>query len=112
MPKHAQQRYLKENITSNIALWRIDLPIEEISADKNLRIETIAPAKIRWSVDEWNNLQEVYTIDMGLGIHYFDLSAEKLTGPKIQFTLYWLESEEWTGKDFEIRINPTVSSSS
>ena len=72
---------------------------------KKLRIETMAPAMVHWSADNWKTTKDVKTKDTGLGIHVADLSTQKVPdGLEIKFTFYWPQVDHWEGEDFSIRV--------
>jgi hypothetical protein len=45
------------------------------------------------------------TTDSGVGLHYVDLADAALnSGDALQFTFYWLESDRWEGKNFQVDV--------
>lgn len=68
----------------------------------HLRLETFAPACVRFSADEWATTSEGETKDTGLGIHYIDLPLPSVG--RFVFTFYWEESGHWEGKDFSVEV--------
>jgi glucoamylase len=104
MPDFTIERYISANIKSKLDIWHVNLPCAYINKGNSLRIETPTPVKVIWSVDGWQTNQESESADSGLGIFYTDLPATKLTGDKIEFTLYWLTEQRWQGNNFMITI--------
>ena len=105
LPPQTVQRYLIENTVSPRLAWRFNHKIRSLPAGKLLRIETMAPAVIHWSADNWNSVEDVEVHDAGLGIYAADLATESLTqGTEINFTFYWPGADHWEGEDFSIRI--------
>jgi uncharacterized HAD superfamily protein len=103
MPEQTQDRYIRNKVSSNLVTWRLDLPITSVPTGKNLRVETVRPANVKWSMDNWANLEEIATRDMGLDIHYIDLKVNQLTKKKeIVFTLFWLDIQEWSGENYKV----------
>jgi glucoamylase len=106
LPPQTVQRYLIEKTVSTRLVWRFNHKIRWLPAGKALRIETLAAARIHWSADDWNSVQDVSTHDVGLGVHIADLSTQALAeGAQIKFTFYWPEAERWEGTDFVVRIS-------
>jgi glucoamylase len=106
MPPQTVQRYLIEKTISPRMVWRFNHKIRSIPSGKNLRIETLVPAVIHWSADEWRTVQDVATHDVGLGMHIADLSTEGLPeGEQIKFTFRWPEADRWEGKDFTVQTD-------
>jgi glucoamylase len=88
-------------------VWRFNHKIRSLPAGLALRIETLMPAAIHWSTDEWKTVQDVTTHDVGLGIHIADLSTQALLeGEKVTFTFYWPDAGRWEEVDFVVRVGP------
>jgi hypothetical protein len=105
LPPQTVQRYLTEKTVSPHLVWRFNHKIRSMPAGKILRIETMAPAVIHWSADDWNTVQDVTAHDVGLGIHIADLSTQALPkGKPVQFTFYWPDVDHWEGADFSVRV--------
>lgn len=104
MPHHTVQRYLVENKTSKHSIWRPELPILEISSGKELRLETVYPAMVRWTTNGWQNAREDETLDMGLGVHYLDLPTQKMEAGEIRFSIFSKENKQEPIEDFAVRI--------
>ncbi len=105
MPNQTFKRYVIGDISSNISKWSYNHKSHQIAFGKQLRIELLSPAIIHWTIDDWVSSHELKTIDSELGIHYGDLPTGKLAeGTKIIFTFYWINSENWENKNFEVII--------
>ena len=105
LPPQTVQRYLTEQTGSPRLVWRFNHKIRSLPAGKILRIETLAPAVIHWSADDWATIQDATTHDAGLGIHIADLPTEALPEEKqIKFTFYWPDADHWEGADFIVRV--------
>ena len=105
LPPQTVQRYLTANTLSPRMVWRFNHKIRSMPAGKMLRIETLAPAVIHWSTDDWNTIQDATSHDVGLGIHIVDLATQALPkGKPITFTFYWPDADRWEGTDFIVRI--------
>jgi glucoamylase len=105
MPPQTVKRYLKDKTQSPRMLWRFNNKIRSIPSGKLLRIETLAPACVHWSSDDWNTAKNITTEDSGLGIYYIDLpTSEMEIGKSISFTFHWIQSNEWEGKNFSVAI--------
>jgi glucoamylase len=86
-------------------VWRFNHKIRSLPAGKVLRIETLVPAVINWSADEWKAPREARTEDTGLGIHRADLATDSLPeGRCIRFTFYWPDAGHWEGVDFAVEV--------
>ena len=105
-PPQPVQRYIRDRTGSSLIIWRFNHQVRTISAGKTLRLETHAPAQVRWSTDDWESVVEGVTRDSGLGVHVIDLSTGDLApGSVVFFTFYWPAAEKWEGKNFEVAIS-------
>ncbi len=105
LPPQTVKRYLTEKTVSPRMVWRFNHKIRWMPAGKILRIETMAPAVIHWSADDWNTVQDVTAHDVGLGIHIADLTTKALPeGKQIKFTFYWTDAGHWENTDFIVRV--------
>jgi len=104
MPPEPVQRYQKQGVTADFAVWRFDRRRRSVTG-KNLRIEVLEPARIHWSSDAWRTVREDATADTGLGVHIFDLPAASLApGTTVVFTLFWPGQERWEGTNFAVEV--------
>ncbi len=116
LPPQTVQRYLVRNTTSLYMLWRFNHKIRAMPAGKVLRIETLAPAVVHWSADNWATATDVRTTATGLGVHVADLPTSKFTdGQSVQFTFFWPDADKWEGVNFTVAIAsdaaPTIARS-
>lgn len=106
LPPQTVQRYLVDNTGSPYMIWRFNHKIRSIPVGKTLRIETLAPAVIHWSDDDWSTVHDANTRDTGLAIHIADLATESLPeGKQVTFTIYWLNADRWEGVDFTVSVD-------
>jgi glucoamylase len=106
LPPQTVQRYLVEKTESPCLVWRFNHKIRSLPAGRTLRIETLAPAVIHWSDDDWQTVHDADTRDTGLAIHVTDLPTEPFQeGRQVTFTFYWPEAGHWEGTDFIVSIS-------
>jgi len=105
LPPQTVERYLKGKTMSSRRVWRFNHKIRSIPLGKMLRIETLAPAVVHWSDDDWKTIRDVESRDVGLGIHVADLRTEERSeGKQIEFTFYWPGADHWEGTDFIVSV--------
>jgi glucoamylase len=105
MPPQTRRRYVTERHECPRMIWRFNHKLRSIPAGKDLRIETLAPAVIHWSADDWKTVHDVETRDSGIGVHFAEIEGTKSSHEKqIKFTFYWPQANRWEGKDFVVRI--------
>jgi len=95
-----------EKTVSPRMVWRFNHKLRSMPAGKLLRIETLAPAVIRWSADDWNTIHDVTAHDSGMGIHIADLPTKAIPeGNHNQIYFHWPEADRWEGKDFIVQVD-------
>jgi glucoamylase len=105
LPPQAEQRYVRELTRSTLRSWRFDQQRRTLPAGHTLRIEVLAPARVRWSQDGWGSQADWQTTDSGLGMHYVDLPTNTLSaGAMLRFTFYWPDAAHWEGADFAVAV--------
>jgi glucoamylase len=105
LPPQTVERYLTKKTDSPRMVWRFNHKIRSMPVGKDLRVETLVPAIIHWSADDWKTSEDVTSHDVGLGIHIFNLSTRALPeGKQVQFTFHWRDADRWEGTNFIVRI--------
>jgi glucoamylase len=105
LPPQPVQRYQVEKVGSRYALWRFNHKCRDIPAGKTLRLETLAPARVRWGVNGWQDVSDTETRETGLGVYVADLPTEKFpAGTVVDFTFYWPQVGQWENADFQVRL--------
>jgi glucoamylase len=109
LPPHGPKRYIEKNTVSPYRSWRFNNKIRSMPGGKRLRIEVLAPARIRWSIDGWRSARDSDTAENAFGIHVLDLPVEsQAPGTTVDFTFFWPEAGHWENSDFSIRIEPAA----
>jgi glucoamylase len=106
LPPQTTQRYLTAKPSCRRRNWRFNHRLRVLPPRTVLRVETLAPAVVHWSADDWNTTQDATTRDAGLGIHFTDLGTAGLAdGDEIKFTFYWPDASRWEGSDFAVAVS-------
>ncbi|QHW29502.1 glucan 1,4-alpha-glucosidase [Paenibacillus rhizovicinus] len=86
-------------------VWRFNHKVSTTNIGEALRIETLAPAVLHWSYDNWATVRDSDTIPSGVGTHYIDIPESVLaTSAVLMFTFYWPEAHKWEGRDFVVQV--------
>jgi glucoamylase len=86
-------------------VWRFNEKVRVMPENRTLRLETLAPAVVHWSIDEWRTVHDTATRDTTLGVHVADLETRDLRhGDRVHLTLYWPEGNRWEGTDYFICV--------
>jgi glucoamylase len=104
MPRAVQKRYVRDKVTSDLVIWRQELPVAMLPKAKTLRIETHMATMIQWTTNSWQDVKTNQTADTGLGIHYVDLQTRTLQPGEVRFKLLTSEHHEEAGTEYFIQI--------
>jgi glucoamylase len=105
MPPQPVRRYQVDKVRSPHDVWRFNQKRHALAAGKTLRIETLTPALVRWSLDGWQTVLDIETRDTGLGVHVADLPTHAVpAGATVRFTFRWPLADRWEGRDFAVTV--------
>jgi glucoamylase len=105
MPPHVYRRYVIEGRRSPHAFWRFNHKLRTIAGGQQLRLETLAPVRVHWSVDGWQTTHDSTSRSTGLGVHVVDLPTDTLpVGTPVVFTFFWPEANRWEQHDYSVVV--------
>lgn len=73
MPRQAFNRYVKGRQSAEFAYWTLDDKITSIKRNQVLRIQTLSPCKVRWTVEGDSTEHVAESCDSGVGVYFVDL---------------------------------------
>jgi glucoamylase len=104
-PAQTVRRYVVDKTKSTHFGWRFNNKVRSMPRGKKLRLALLASAKVHWSFDSWETLQDTETVDTGLGMFAADIPSEGLgSGRRISFTFFWTEAQRWEGANFTVMV--------
>lgn len=104
-PAATWARYRGKRPTVDYEIWGPRDRPRRMRAGQTLTVALRAPARVRWGLDDWQTPDDVETRDTGIGVHVVDLPvAKRAAGTIVRFTFYWLETESWEGRDYDVTI--------
>jgi len=104
-PPQTVQRYLKEKHVRQIFGWRFNNKTRTVPRNKTLRIVLLSPARVHWSVDNWQTSHDTDTRDTGLDMYVLDLPTASLPpGGQVVFTFFWPSENRWENKDYRVMV--------
>ena len=104
-PPQTVQRYLKEKHVRQIFGWRFNNKTHSVPRNKTLRIALLSPARVHWSVDNWQTSHDTDTRDTGLEMYVLDLPTASLPpGGQVVFTFFWPIENRWEGTDYRVTV--------
>ncbi len=100
-----RERYIVEGVKSDVQVWLFNHKLRAARADRPLRFELDAPARLHWTINEWVTVEDTEFIDEGLGVYTCDFAAGTFkAGDVLKFTFFWTRDNRWEGRDFDIAI--------
>ena len=108
MPPQTARRYIADKTKARFNIWTFTQQRAYLEKGMNLRVDALAPARVRWTLDNWQTARETATKDSGIGVHYalLDLQDRK-DSTEVIFTFFWTEAEKWEGKNFQLSFERT-----
>jgi len=104
-PPQTVQRYLVDKASSSRVIWRFNNKVRSMAPSLALRVETLAPVVVHWSIDGWATVHDTASHDTTLGVHVADIGTVSLrSGDRVAFTFYWPEADRWEGTDFVVVV--------
>jgi glucoamylase len=108
MPLQPVKRYQEEKRLASFAIWTFRERRGRLIAGKNLRLDLLAKARVRWTPDNWKSTNDTETAGPMLGLHCAMLDTAGLKpGDSIRFTFHWSDSDRWEGQNFEVKVIPS-----
>jgi glucoamylase len=104
-PPQTVERYLTKKTSAEYFNWRFNNKPRTLPCGKKLRLLTMDPALVHWSIDGWQTTHDNDSQDSGWNLHYTDLPTEVLvTGRRVVFTFFWKNAGRWEGRDYEVTV--------
>jgi glucoamylase len=105
LPPQTVQRYQVQKQQGAYFLWSFNNKTRYMPSGKNLRVVTLAPARVHWGLGNWQNTQDISTRETGLGVYAADLPTNQLKpGSEFVFTFFWPDVQHWEGIDFSVTV--------
>ncbi len=99
------KRYQVDRVASPFALWRLRQKCRQMRAGSVLRLEVLSPARLHWSLDDWQTVQDTVMLSASLGVYTVDLPSRTFAlGMRVRFPFYWQDSQQWEGVDYAVAV--------
>jgi glucoamylase len=101
------KRYLGERAPyTNIQVWSFKCPAKTVQRGDKLRIMALTDFRLRWSLDNWQTVNDSNSTRTKLGLCYLDLdiATAGTNLARVRFTFLWTGPRVWEGKDFEVGV--------
>ena len=101
------QRYLGDRRRLRvIEVWKFNRRVRTVRRGCTLRIIVGAPFELRWTADDWHNIQQTPSRPTALRLEWVDVAVAPNQQAPLRFTFFWPEANRWEGSDFEVAIAP------
>jgi glucoamylase len=109
-PEAAWRRYKGVAPKATRATWRFMAPRPSMRAGLTLRLEVMAPARVRYSTDGRQTWSDLDARDTGLGVWLADIPGSDGLAPggAVDFTFWWPESGRWEGRDLRVVVSGQI----
>lgn len=97
-------RYLNEKGRKDLEVWKPVRRVRQVSRGDVLRVQAPEPFRLRWTLNEWQTIDETPATSSGLGIYFVDIPVTMQQLAPIRFTFFWPERELWENRDYEVRV--------
>lgn len=105
LPPQTAKRYLQQNSAARFAIWTFNQQRGYVPRGRNLRVDCLNRARLRWTSDNWQTNGNVETTDSGFGVHSAVLSTAGLPpDAAVEFTIFWPQSGKWEGRNFRVIV--------
>ncbi|MGH8427978.1 MAG: glycoside hydrolase family 15 protein [Gammaproteobacteria bacterium] len=85
--------------------WQLHCAPRQMPAGNTLRLLLPEPAVVHWGRDGWQDIADLATRVIGLGLNQADLPTKKLAaGSTVEMTFHWTERNAWQGENFQVEI--------
>jgi glucoamylase len=98
------ERYSREKRPSPVEIFRFDRQVRSMTSGRKLRIMADAHFSAVWTVDHWKTTRSTDSHNVGCAGHYADLETAAGTEGQLTFTLRWIKSDLWEGRNFEVEL--------
>jgi glucoamylase len=111
-PEAAWHRYHGVAPEAKRATWRFMAQRPAMVAGRVLRLELLAPARVRWTMDGWQTWADLDAGDTGVGVWVADLpGSDRLRpGGAVDFTVWWPDTARWEGRNLRVAVTEPVES--
>ena len=105
-PEAAWRRYGGKAPAATRATWRFTAQRPTMPAGRTLRLEVMAPTRVRYTLDGGATWMDLDARDTTLGVWIADIpGSDRLApGAAVDFTFRWLDQGRWEGQDFGVRV--------
>ncbi len=87
-----------------LEIWKFNRRVKTVPAGGVLRIQANTAFRLRWSSDQWNDVQVADSTPLDTGHEYADLRISPEQRAALCFTFFWKNAARWEGRDFQVGV--------
>ena len=104
-PQAVWDRYHGRRPDTRVLVWTLRFPAAVLRVGERLRVCVPEPALVHVGIDGWQNVDDIATREVSLGLHVADVATSGLRhGQHVDLTLRWTRTDRWEGRDFRIEV--------
>lgn len=101
------ERYLGDRRwVRKLEVWKFNRQVRTVRRGYTLRVILGAPFELRWTLDEWKNIQQTPSQPTALDLGWVDIPIPAGQQAPVRFTIFWPNVNRWEGRDFEVAVVP------
>lgn len=99
-----EERYVRNKPPRKIEIFKLERPVARIAGGKTLRFISRVDFRLLWTDDGWQTSNTADSRHAGSCGFYADIATREQQKSVLSFTFYWLASDRWEGKNYEVQI--------
>ncbi len=107
LPLEVEKRYGSGAPPSkNLAMWTRNYPTRVMRAGQTLRIYNREAFRLRYSIDNWAQIQDLDATGTDLAVYFVDVPIALEQKAPVRFTFFWTGTGKWNGYDYSVAVSP------
>jgi glucoamylase len=98
------ERYQARRPQPPLEVWTFGRRVRAVRPGTRVRIQAGSPFRLRWTRDQWGDVEDTASRPTALGIEFVDVPVALAQTAPIRFTFFWPEAGRWEGRDFAISV--------
>lgn len=99
-------RYRNGRVGPPLEIWKLHRQVRCLHAGGILRVQAQAPFRLRWTANDWEQVNDIGSTPTGTGADFADITVPPGQRGPLCFTFFWTKTGNWEGRNFEVRIEP------
>ncbi len=104
IPEVAARYQGDRNSQRFLEIWKFNRQVSTVKQGYTLRIQALAPFRLRWSKDDWQMVDEIDSTATALDIEFVDISLDSQHSSPIYFTFFWTDSQTWENRNYQVAV--------